>query len=94
MRINEINGLYDQVMTLMDDCPPELRLGDDTSPRSCSFSDDWDLAAVKELRHFMLDPHANRSAVKDGFLVQQANIYVTQVGSLFGRLETEINCSK
>jgi len=26
MRINEINGLYDEVMSLMDDCPPELRL--------------------------------------------------------------------
>lgn len=26
MRINEINGLYVEVMSLMDDCPPELRL--------------------------------------------------------------------
>lgn len=34
MRINEVNDLYDQVVGLMDDCPPELRLDQGDDPPS------------------------------------------------------------
>ena len=43
------------------------------------FSDDWNMHASKEVRSLFLDPKASKAVVKDAFLVQQANIYVTQV---------------
>lgn len=97
MRINEINGLYDEVMSLMDDCPAELRLETtENAPSvgwvwqiphdvwyaySSNYSEDWDRKASREVRSLLLDPKASRTVAKDAFLVQQANIYVTQVSS-------------
>ena len=104
MRIVEINGLYNEVMRLMVDCPPELRLDDCNDMPSvryvlfspcyrpvlmdgnfCASTDissmpeDWGSLASRQIEELFTDPKASRKVVKDGFLVQQANIYVTQV---------------
>jgi hypothetical protein len=44
-----------------------------------SVKDDWDAEAVADVRSLFLDPRAPKAMVKDAFLVQQGNIYVTQV---------------
>jgi len=41
--------------------------------------EDWGALASREIEELFSDPKASKKAVKDGFLVQQANIYVTQV---------------
>lgn len=96
MRLTEVSDLYDQIMSIMEDCPEPLKLDLDSDNRSiayvpCSsigaaqtdglrgFSDDWDAHASADIRSLFFDPKASRAVAKDAFLVQQANIYVTQV---------------
>jgi hypothetical protein len=50
--------------------------------RCRSFSDDWDTHASADIRQLFLDPKASKAMVKDAYLVQQANIYVTQVSDV------------
>ena len=38
------------------------------------------MLASADIRELFLDPKASHAVVKDAYLVQQANIYVTQVG--------------
>lgn len=45
---------------------------------SSGFSDDWDAHASQDIRSLFLDPKANKTVVKDAYLVQQGNIYPTQ----------------
>lgn len=47
-----------------------------------SFPDDWDVTASAELQQLFFNPKASKAAIKDAFLVQQGNIYVTQVSTL------------
>ncbi|WWC96594.1 hypothetical protein V866_003462 [Kwoniella sp. B9012] len=54
MRLNEVNGLLELCETIMDDCPPALRLNQS------------------------LDPSQSQMQSRNSFLVQQANIYMTQ----------------
>ncbi|KAK4688912.1 hypothetical protein P7C73_g1194, partial [Tremellales sp. Uapishka_1] len=93
-RLAEIDDLLEQVMTLMDGCPEALKLSRANGPlpgesmtnkmaspantASTGMSDDWDAHASADVRQLFLNPRANRSVAKDTFLVQQANIYVTQ----------------
>lgn len=55
------------------------------SSLSSALSDNWDVNATEQVRALLLDPKASRTIIKDTFLVQQANIYVTQVSSSFIR---------
>lgn len=38
------------------------------------------MRAQADIKQIFLDPKASKATVRDTFLVQQANIYVTQVG--------------
>lgn len=83
-RIDEVEQIFHQVMTLMDTAPEGLKL--DLSPNGTPGSrmdvigHHWDAHASADIRQMVLDPSiAHREVVKNGLLVQQANIYVTQV---------------
>ncbi|TXT14898.1 uncharacterized protein COLE_01091 [Cutaneotrichosporon oleaginosum] len=80
MRINEIEGILHQVMSLMDHSPEALRLdmGGSPSARMERIEERWDSHVNADIRQLLRDPSSARRAIKDTFLVQQANIYVTQ----------------
>jgi hypothetical protein len=80
MRINEIETILHQVMTLMDNSPEALRLdmGGSPSARMERIEERWDAHVNADIRQLLRDPSRARRAIKDTFLVQQANIYVTQ----------------
>nr|XP_019049127.1 hypothetical protein I302_02908 [Kwoniella bestiolae CBS 10118]OCF28057.1 hypothetical protein I302_02908 [Kwoniella bestiolae CBS 10118] len=79
MRLNEVNDLYERTMTLMNNCPRPLRLDYRTGTRSVqSLSPGWDAKAKNDIMAIFSDPNYDTEVVKDHFLVQQANIYVTQ----------------
>jgi hypothetical protein len=44
-----------------------------------SISEDWDVHASADIQNLFFDPKAPKAIVRDAFLVQQGNIYVTQV---------------
>ena len=44
-----------------------------------SLEDDWDIHASADVRNLFCDPKAPKAVVRDAYLVQQSNIYVTQV---------------
>ncbi|KAK6905602.1 hypothetical protein I203_106432 [Kwoniella mangroviensis CBS 8507] len=79
MRLNEVNDLYERTMTLMDHCPKPLRLDYRSGSRSVqSLSPGWNARAKDDIMAIFSDPNYDTEVVKDHFLVQQANIYVTQ----------------
>lgn len=80
VRLNEVEEIFHQVMTLMDDCPPALKIDiNGTAATAMALIDEhWDAQVSADIRQLLFDPTANRAIVKDTFLVQQANIYVTQ----------------
>ncbi|ORY28647.1 fungal-specific transcription factor domain-domain-containing protein [Naematelia encephala] len=78
MRINEVNELFEKIMRLMEDCPAALKLDLENDSKSITFSDDWDQHASNDIQQLFLNPQANHAVVKDAYLVQQGNIYVTQ----------------
>jgi hypothetical protein len=41
---------------------------------------DWNVNAFSDIRELFFDPKANRASARNVWLVQQANLYVTQVG--------------
>jgi hypothetical protein len=41
---------------------------------------DWNAHAFSDIRELFFDPKANRASARNVWLVQQANLYVTQVG--------------
>ena len=47
-----------------------------------SISEDWDVHASADIQNLFFDPKAPNGIVRDAFLVQQGNIYVTQVPSI------------
>ena len=92
-RLQHLEIVHHDVMTLMDDAPTSLRLDIDANDtlfrqvflavrdyRSLkrSFLEDWDVMASQDIKELFLNPQPNPHVVKDAFLVQQANIYVTQ----------------
>lgn len=105
-RLNEVEELLRLIVSLMDDCPPELKLvyspaGDLPGlprfviPFSCPNIGHvltWDLcrdafmnshtAMPSNPQSFAEDLTTQLDSAHDGFLVQQANIYVTQVSLL------------
>ncbi|OCF33250.1 hypothetical protein I316_04991 [Kwoniella heveanensis BCC8398] len=79
MRLNEVNELYERTMSLMDHCPPPLRLEYRTGSKSVqSLSPGWDAKAKEDILAIFSDPNFDTEIVKDFYLVQQANIYVSQ----------------
>ncbi|WVQ71033.1 hypothetical protein IAR50_000558 [Cryptococcus sp. DSM 104548] len=80
MRLSEISSLYHRVISAMDGCPQPLRLDYSTPGSSvASLSPDWGERMKNEIHTMFLNPKgADMELVKDYFLVQQANIYVTQ----------------
>ncbi|WVQ85310.1 hypothetical protein IAT38_007475 [Cryptococcus sp. DSM 104549] len=81
MRLNEINDLYNRTMSTMDDCPPQLKLDYKNIGTSSvgSLSPDWDVRAKNDIKAIFSDPQgSDMELIKDSYLVQQANIYVTQ----------------
>ncbi|WWD18047.1 hypothetical protein CI109_102494 [Kwoniella shandongensis] len=79
MRLKEIDKAYDRLMAITDNSPPQLRLDykrDRRSPKS--LSPGWDVRAKNDIRAIFLDPHPDTEQNKDFYVVQQANIYVTQ----------------
>jgi hypothetical protein len=48
-----------------------------------SISEDWDVHASADIQNLFFDPKAPKAIVRDAFLVQQGNIYVTQVRLTF-----------
>ncbi|BEI92936.1 uncharacterized protein CcaverHIS019_0505640 [Cutaneotrichosporon cavernicola] len=80
MRINEIDTILHQVLTLMDNSPEALRLdmGGSPSARMQRVEERWDAHVNADISQLLRDPGRARHASKDTFLVQQANIYVTQ----------------
>ncbi|KAL7424604.1 hypothetical protein Q5752_000288 [Cryptotrichosporon argae] len=83
MRINEVDQLFDQVLGLMDNCPEPLRLDMAGTPgaRMDLLQEGWDAVAAADVKQLLSVTHVaqrERSPVRDAFLVQQANIYVTQ----------------
>lgn len=84
MRISEVEQIFHQVMTLMDNAPEALKLDLSSmgtpGTRMDLIDQHWDTQASADIRQMVLDPStAHREVIKDGILVQQANIYVTQV---------------
>ncbi|ODO07311.1 hypothetical protein L198_00890 [Cryptococcus wingfieldii CBS 7118] len=80
MRLSEVSQLYHRVMSAMDGCPQPLVLNYST-PRSsvASLSPDWGERMKTEIHTMFVNPKgADMELVKDYYLVQQANIYVTQ----------------
>lgn len=55
--------------------------------------EDWGALASREIEELFSDPKASKKAVKDGFLVQQANIYVTQVSFELRFVSTRLRIS-
>ncbi|WWC66444.1 uncharacterized protein I206_100346 [Kwoniella pini CBS 10737] len=79
MRLNEVNELYEKTMTLMDNCPKSLRLEYRTGTKSVqSLSPGWNTKAKNDIMAIFTDPTCDTEILKNHFLVQQANIYVTQ----------------
>jgi hypothetical protein len=59
-----------------------------------SISEDWDIHASADVRNLFFDPKAPKAVVRDAYLVQQGNIYVTQVGVTHSTLvETDISAN-
>lgn len=94
MRLNEIADLYERVQSLMHNCPEVLKLDVDSDSKSVTYviylgkradlmgssiSEDWDIHASADIQNLFFDPKAPKAIVRDAFLVQQGNIYVTQV---------------
>lgn len=50
-----------------------------------SISEDWDIHASADIRNLFFDPKAPKAVIRDAYLVQQGNIYVTQVSFAFFR---------
>lgn len=46
-----------------------------------SMPDDWDVHASADVHNLFSDPKAPKAVVRDAYLVQQSNIYVTQVSA-------------
>ncbi|KJD99484.1 hypothetical protein I311_06945 [Cryptococcus gattii NT-10] len=80
MRINEINELHNRTMSLMDLCPAPLKLDYRSASASVMrMSPDWDERIKSEIHTIFFDPNKHdMDLVKDFYLVQQANIYITQ----------------
>ncbi|KAL1407482.1 hypothetical protein Q8F55_006915 [Vanrija albida] len=80
MRINEVEQIFNQVMTLMDGCPDALKLEMSGTPgaKMNDIDQRWDAYISADIRQLLLDPSLATRSVADTFLVQQANIYVTQ----------------
>ena len=93
MRLNEIADLYERVQSLMHNCPEVLKLDVDSDSKSVTYviyirkraelmdssiSEDWDIHASADIQNLFFDPKAPKAIVRDAFLVQQGNIYVTQ----------------
>ncbi|WVQ97169.1 hypothetical protein IAU59_004279 [Kwoniella sp. CBS 9459] len=79
MRLNEVNELYERTMSLMDHCPAPLKLEYRSGSKSVqSLSPGWDARAKEDIVAIFSDPNFDTEIVKDFYLVQQANIYVTQ----------------
>jgi len=77
-RLHELDKLYDQIMSVMDNCPSALRLKTGLDSRAQSPAGGWDIDAQAKLQEFFFDSKASREIARDAFLVQQGNIYVTQ----------------
>ncbi|WRT64046.1 uncharacterized protein IL334_000974 [Kwoniella shivajii] len=79
MRLNEINELYERTMTLMDNCPKSLWLEYRNGSKSVeSLSPGWNKKAKNDIMAIFSDANYDAEVIKDHYLVQQANIYVTQ----------------
>ncbi|WVN85850.1 uncharacterized protein L203_101002 [Cryptococcus depauperatus CBS 7841] len=79
MRLNEINNLYHRTMTIMDDCPPMLRLNYGSYDDSIiPLSSPWNEQVKSDIHTMFLNRKGSTTEKKDFYLVQQANIYVTQ----------------
>ncbi|KAE8537627.1 hypothetical protein D1P53_006336 [Cryptococcus gattii VGV] len=80
MRINEINELHNRTMSIMDLCPAPLKLDYRSASASVKpMSPDWDERIKSEIHTIFFDPNKyDMDLVKDFYLVQQANIYITQ----------------
>ncbi|OWZ79736.1 hypothetical protein C366_01792 [Cryptococcus neoformans Tu401-1] len=80
MRINEINELYNRTMSIMDFCPAPLKLDYKSASASVmSMSPDWDERIKSDIHTIFFDPDKHDMDLgKDFYLVQQANIYITQ----------------
>ncbi|KIR50651.1 hypothetical protein I315_06903, partial [Cryptococcus gattii Ru294] len=80
MRINEINELHNRTMSIMDLCPAPLKLDYRSASASVMrMSPDWDERIKSEIHTIFFDPNKHdMDLVKDFYLVQQANIYITQ----------------
>ncbi|ADV21200.1 hypothetical protein CNC03930 [Cryptococcus gattii WM276] len=80
MRINEINELHNRTMSIMDLCPAPLKLDYRSASVSVmSMSPDWDERIKSDIHTIFSDPNKHdMDLVKDFYLVQQANIYITQ----------------
>lgn len=78
-RLEEINRMLHDVMSVMANCPPALRLKSGLDSRVQSPAGGWDAEASAKLQEFFFDPTASREVAKDAFLVQQGNVYVNQV---------------
>lgn len=83
LRIQEVEQIFHQVMSLMDNAPEPLKLDLSSmgtpGARMELIDQHWDTHTSANIRQMVLDPSsAHREVVKDGVLVQQANIYVTQ----------------
>ncbi|GMK55551.1 hypothetical protein CspeluHIS016_0206070 [Cutaneotrichosporon spelunceum] len=79
MRISEVDTILHQVLTLMDNSPEVLRLNMDGSPitRMRHVEERWNAHINADFRQLLHDRGARHTNM-DTFLVQQANIYVTQ----------------
>lgn len=77
-------------MNLMKGCPKVLRLKSgldsrhqrlvvDVTKLITSPEGDWNAHAFSDIRELFFDPKANRASARNVWLVQQANLYVTQV---------------
>ncbi|RSH90255.1 hypothetical protein EHS25_001589 [Saitozyma podzolica] len=95
MRLNEIDLLYDEVTALMENCPLPLRLNtrSDSGPAN-GWNADASADASADVRAFFLNPSYDRQSIDDGFLVQQANIYVTQQMIRYAALEYRAQLAK
>lgn len=77
-RLNEIDQMLEDVMSVMTNCPPALRLKNGLDSRVQSPAGGWDAEVSAKLQDFFFNPSASREVAKDAFLVQQGNVYVNQ----------------
>ncbi|EJU02675.1 hypothetical protein DACRYDRAFT_78548 [Dacryopinax primogenitus] len=100
-RLEEVEALHDQVMSVLDDVPPHLRLrkpgeGPDVRVRNGDLGELLGLSQSEQTRSDLMDFLTNRGSgsaeARNPFLVLQANMYVTQqlVRSLIERFRHEL----